>query len=30
MGRRLDDATVLTLAAAFERAAPWKDRTPAP
>lgn len=23
MGRRFDDATVLTLAAAFERAAPW-------
>jgi aspartyl-tRNA(Asn)/glutamyl-tRNA(Gln) amidotransferase subunit A len=29
MGRRFDDATVLTLAAAFERAAPWSDRTPA-
>jgi Asp-tRNA(Asn)/Glu-tRNA(Gln) amidotransferase A subunit family amidase len=28
MGRRFDDATVLTLAAAFERAAPWKDHTP--
>lgn len=29
MGRRFDDATVLTLAAAVERAAPWRDRTPA-
>lgn len=24
MGRRYDDATVMALAAAFERAAPWK------
>ncbi len=28
MGRRFDDATVLTLAAAYERAAPWKDQRP--
>jgi len=28
MGRRFDDATVLTLAAAYERAAPWADHTP--
>jgi aspartyl-tRNA(Asn)/glutamyl-tRNA(Gln) amidotransferase subunit A len=30
MGRRFDDATVLTLAAAYERAAPWTDRRPPP
>jgi Asp-tRNA(Asn)/Glu-tRNA(Gln) amidotransferase A subunit family amidase len=28
MGRRFDDATVLTLAAAFEGATPWSDRRP--
>jgi Asp-tRNA(Asn)/Glu-tRNA(Gln) amidotransferase A subunit family amidase len=28
MGRRFDDATVFALAAAFERATPWKDETP--
>jgi Asp-tRNA(Asn)/Glu-tRNA(Gln) amidotransferase A subunit family amidase len=28
MGRRFDDATVFELAAAFERATPWKDRSP--
>jgi aspartyl-tRNA(Asn)/glutamyl-tRNA(Gln) amidotransferase subunit A len=28
MGRRFDDATVLRLAAAFERAAPWTDWRP--
>ncbi|HEX4754359.1 MAG TPA: amidase [Candidatus Dormibacteraeota bacterium] len=28
MGRRFDDATVLTLAAAYERAAPWAEHTP--
>jgi Asp-tRNA(Asn)/Glu-tRNA(Gln) amidotransferase A subunit family amidase len=28
MGRRFDDATVLTLAAAYERAAPWAQHTP--
>jgi aspartyl-tRNA(Asn)/glutamyl-tRNA(Gln) amidotransferase subunit A len=30
MGRRFDDATALTLAAAFERAAPWADHRPPP
>ena len=28
MGKRFDDATVLQLAAAFERAAPWRDSKP--
>jgi Asp-tRNA(Asn)/Glu-tRNA(Gln) amidotransferase A subunit family amidase len=28
IGRRFDDATVLILAAAFERAAPWNDHRP--
>jgi Asp-tRNA(Asn)/Glu-tRNA(Gln) amidotransferase A subunit family amidase len=28
MGRRFDDATVLALAAAYERAAPWRERRP--
>jgi Asp-tRNA(Asn)/Glu-tRNA(Gln) amidotransferase A subunit family amidase len=28
MGRRFDDATVLTLAAAYERESPWRDHKP--
>jgi aspartyl-tRNA(Asn)/glutamyl-tRNA(Gln) amidotransferase subunit A len=28
VGRQLDDATVLRAAAAYEAAAPWKDRWP--
>ena len=28
VGRQLDDATVLRAAAAYEAAAPWKDKWP--
>jgi aspartyl-tRNA(Asn)/glutamyl-tRNA(Gln) amidotransferase subunit A len=28
VGRRFDEATVLRLAAAFERAHPWRDKHP--